>query len=999
MASDEFLPANLHRYEIERNAAMTAFFSPVDPTEWALNLTEITVPTGVGMRYAGLRLPAVRGLATGAAAAVSHPITGIARLQKLASTLETWVQSQLIPFPVRNLINALPFGIPTFYLVFDPAASLTLSPDHDCPVGGNNLLVVTGSFTIAMIGQDRIVRDPILWASEIADAINAVGGGVSSWDSFVTAVNAISTAATTPLRLLGHNGQPVTSGSVELSGGPTTFQVTLTPADGGDLTSAVRRARAMTPPASPVASPWDLPGLVVRPLSLAGAVSDSVQLAGVEDGVAAAREIQVSATRRHLMFTDLNAWFAPQTASPAAGAPSPWRFQRGNRLRTFVNGPEYFDDWLRLLYNATGLHLAAWDVWPDVTITSLKGGDPADLPLTLAQAAVLIGGRAGSTRINVLASRFYQLQDPTALTPLEALLLGAIIVGMYELQLHGVDAVASNTAGYVVLLLAWFAAVAATSYIIDTGAEPLEPNRKNGAFDKLNSIPKSTCVIDSYPALQVDNPRQQALPTLGVVDHWGIFHQKLSVVRTANGHSGFCGGIDVNPDRLDDARHLAIEPFHDVHARVDGPAVADLARTFEERWDRASNGVPLAFPTPSVAALAVEVAGDPAASNAIQVARTYFAPAAGAEARAFPFAATGDHTIHDTLVTAIASAMEFIYIEDQYLTPPPSYIAALVAVVQSRSVKRLIIVVPALADQPFGEIVRSGLVDKLRAVDDPTDPIVRVGYPRLRFRLPEISMQAESGRVTLGAELPAGAQGNGQDVIVIGPPSRLPAPPYWVCCEGEYIWVYDETALPGGLDSHQWRAFLVDRGGDTKLVSTDKFSTLNPRTRAHAIGAPVSMVTLSSVYVHAKTMIIDDCFLSVGSANLNRRGMFHDGEANLYVVPEPLRTRASNPVAALRRRLWAEMLDLPEDLALPLLQDPVAAADLFSRSPLLGNRFVDIGARPTNLSLDVSTGDGIVGNIIGALGFSLGIAYSNNFYNTAVDPTSSLDPQPLVPAP
>jgi phosphatidylserine/phosphatidylglycerophosphate/cardiolipin synthase-like enzyme len=980
---------------------MSAFFSPVDPTLWALDLTEITVPAGVGMRYAGLRLPAVRGLAIGAAAAVRHPITGIARLRKLSTSLENWVESQLIPFPVRSLASALPFGIPTFYLVFDPPDSLTFNPDHDCPVAGNSVLLATESFSIAMIGQDRIVRDPMLWAKEIVDAINNVGGDVSSWAPFVTAVSAIHTQATAPVRLLRHNGQPVASGTVELSGagGVTTFQVTLTPADGGDLTSAVKRASAMIPPAAPVASPWDLPGLVVRPLSLAGVVSDSVQLAGVEDGFSAAREIQVSAARRHLMFTDLNGWFAAQTVTPAAGTPSPARFQRGNRLGTFVNGPEYFDEWVRVLYNATGLHLAAWDVWPDVTITSLGSGDPADLPLTLAHAAALIGGRAGSTGINVLASRFYQVQDPTALTPVAALLLGTIIFGMWELQLHGVNAVASNTAGYVVLLLAWFAAIAAANYILDTSAEPLEPNQKNGAFDKLNSIPKTACVLDPYPALQADNPRQQPLPTLGVVDHWGIFHQKLSVVRTATGHSGFCGGIDINPDRLDDARHLAIEPFHDVHARVEGPAVADLARTFAERWTRARPGVPLAFPTPSVAAVAAEVAGEPDANNAIQIARTYFAPAAGGATRALPFAATGDHTIHDTLVAAIASAMEFIYIEDQYLTPPPSYIDALVAAVQSRSVKRLIIVVPALADQPFGEIVRSGLVDKLQAADNPADPMVRVGYPRLRFRLPEISMQAEAGRVTLGAELPGSAEGSGQDVIVIGPPSRLPAPPYWVCCEGEYMWLYDETALSGTLDSHQWRAFLVDRGGDTRLVSTDKFSQLNPRTREHAVGAPVSMVTLPSVYVHAKTMIIDDCFLSVGSANLNRRGMFHDGEANLYAVPEPLRTRASNPVAALRRRLWAEMLDLPEDLAQPLLQDPVAASDLFSRSPLLGNRFVDIDARPTNLSLDFSTGDGIVGNLIGALGFSLGTGYSNNFYNTAVDPTSSLDPQPLVPAP
>ena len=63
-------------------------------------------------------------------------------------------------------------------------------------------------------------------------------------------------------------------------------------------------------------------------------------------------------------------------------------------------------------------------------------------------------------------------------------------------------------------------------------------------------------------------------------------------------------------------------------------------------------------------------------------------------------------------------------------------------------------------------------------------------------------------------------------------------------------------------------------------------------------------------------------------------------------MPERLKGGAANPVRDLRLRLWAEMLDLPEQLAAPLLADPVAATALFDRSPLLGNRYTDVARLP-----------------------------------------------------
>jgi phosphatidylserine/phosphatidylglycerophosphate/cardiolipin synthase-like enzyme len=56
------------------------------------------------------------------------------------------------------------------------------------------------------------------------------------------------------------------------------------------------------------------------------------------------------------------------------------------------------------------------------------------------------------------------------------------------------------------------------------------------------------------------------------------------------------------------------------------------------------------------------------------------------------------------------------------------------------------------------------------------------------------------------------------------------------------------------------------------------------------------------VYVHAKMAIVDDRWLTIGSANLNARGLFNDTEANL-VTDDPQLARDT------RLRLWAEHLE------------------------------------------------------------------------------------------
>ena len=68
------------------------------------------------------------------------------------------------------------------------------------------------------------------------------------------------------------------------------------------------------------------------------------------------------------------------------------------------------------------------------------------------------------------------------------------------------------------------------------------------------------------------------------------------------------------------------------------------------------------------------------------------------------------------------------------------------------------------------------------------------------------------------------------------------------------------------------------------------------------------------IYVHAKVGIVDDRWLTIGSANLNEHSLFNDTEMNLVAVDEGVAT-------ALRKRLWAEHLECAEsDLDVPVHQ-------------------------------------------------------------------------------
>jgi phosphatidylserine/phosphatidylglycerophosphate/cardiolipin synthase-like enzyme len=83
----------------------------------------------------------------------------------------------------------------------------------------------------------------------------------------------------------------------------------------------------------------------------------------------------------------------------------------------------------------------------------------------------------------------------------------------------------------------------------------------------------------------------------------------------------------------------------------------------------------------------------------------------------------------------------------------------------------------------------------------------------------------------------------------------------------------------------------ADDGGDRFLAAT-----------LHARTGDVT----GPLYVHAKVGIVDDAWLTIGSANLNEHSLFNDSEMNVVTCDSEL-------ARSTRLRLWSEHLDRPAD--------------------------------------------------------------------------------------
>ncbi|HYM89077.1 MAG TPA: phospholipase D-like domain-containing protein [Nitrospiraceae bacterium] len=92
--------------------------------------------------------------------------------------------------------------------------------------------------------------------------------------------------------------------------------------------------------------------------------------------------------------------------------------------------------------------------------------------------------------------------------------------------------------------------------------------------------------------------------------------------------------------------------------------------------------------------------------------------------------------------------------------------------------------------------------------------------------------------------------------------------------------------------------------------------------------------TKTPIYVHSKLTVIDDCFVAIGSVNVNKRSLTTDAELHMGIVDADVIRSTMNgiPVSVcrfakeLRVALWAEHLGITD---MTKLEDPAAALSLW----------------------------------------------------------------------
>jgi phosphatidylserine/phosphatidylglycerophosphate/cardiolipin synthase-like enzyme len=269
-------------------------------------------------------------------------------------------------------------------------------------------------------------------------------------------------------------------------------------------------------------------------------------------------------------------------------------------------------------------------------------------------------------------------------------------------------------------------------------------------------------------------------------------HEKTIVI---DDRVAFVGGIDLTSeagDRYDSAAHpaRAAVGWHDACARIEGPAVEDVAEHFRLRWQEVTGE-----------ALASSRRSPHAGDVTVQVVRTV-------PEKIYRRLPKGDFGILETYQRALKAARRLVYLENQFL---------------------------------WSSEIANVLKEKLRHPPSP------------EFRL----------------------------LLV------LPAKPN----TGD-----DDT-----------------RGVLGELVEADDD---NGRLLACTIYARSGTVA-DPIYVHAKIAIVDDEWLTLGSANLNEHSLFNDTEMNVV-------THDPRIASSTRLRLWSEHLELPPSR---IPADPTRAID------------------------------------------------------------------------
>jgi phosphatidylserine/phosphatidylglycerophosphate/cardiolipin synthase-like enzyme len=429
---------------------------------------------------------------------------------------------------------------------------------------------------------------------------------------------------------------------------------------------------------------------------------------------------------------------------------------------------------------------------------------------------------------------------------------------------------------------------------------------------------------------------------------FGSHHQKMLIVKNSKEIVAFCGGIDFNTDRLKttgtahSSSGTRSSPLHDVHCQVRGPAAIDMLRIFTDRWneyvkkdddDRLSNQfkdtVPPADDIQSAAKdsdlrnLFIDKEGDEVLRLFKgQLAKKLRLPLLGfADVQKFDKSAIGPDPSGEQFVQIGRTfgngdkdtghaGIDFDPIEGKL----PSSIFSLIPGVSilfgiADDVARFVNC-KGYDFRPKGEqTARRLLIHALQQAK-------RFIYIEDQYLVnPEISkllLDALDRVEHITILLPHGTIGDQPDgrfhrhkflAPLVKKGNTFTHQKVRVYCRGERV----EEAEVAGLSKDEQK-FVISRKGVHYRVN------------------------IPHAYIHAKCVIVDDRFASIGSVNCNRRGWTWDSEVTAGIFDESHDDKMTLHFAhRLRMKLWAEHLKMDTEAGHAELWDGVASSILWDR--------------------------------------------------------------------
>ncbi|MED5621069.1 phospholipase D-like domain-containing protein [Ideonella sp. BN130291] len=386
-------------------------------------------------------------------------------------------------------------------------------------------------------------------------------------------------------------------------------------------------------------------------------------------------------------------------------------------------------------------------------------------------------------------------------------------------------------------------------------------------------------------------------------------------------------------------------PWQDVHVRIEGPSVYDLARNFVGRWNSVQRSY-LLGPLETYTRIQAELLPPkPAAGQgnggsggvAVRVLRSAPLQLQRDEARATPGSAppvAAQTEIHDAMVSAIRRAERFVYIENQFFqssfgTPsidpddvaamsgPMRYLLASPANRVSAAVTR--------ASARHGRLAPKNHIG--RALADRIEHAIRWGQPFHVYMV-----------------LPVHPEGSLADLAIVG---QI----HWTMQSLVFasdslinrvrLALYAKANCKEPRSNSQWeeakrKGLEIDpqknQPAFAKInrAAVSPYLTLLNLRAAQTVGGKVRT---EQVYVHSKLLIVDDRIVIVGSANINDRSLAGGRDSELAVlmmdlsaVEAPIDGR--NPIKVrklaheLRKDLWRKhfALGAANDIVKPASQ-------------------------------------------------------------------------------